>query len=52
MKPYMGYFYAVINYLKTDKARYDIMDYTRAAIIIAAVMAVLSILFKIGVERF
>ncbi|WP_198003893.1 hypothetical protein [Thermosinus carboxydivorans] len=43
----MGYFYALWNYLKTDKARYDLMDYIRAAIIIGAVMAMVRVLADI-----
>ncbi len=39
----MGYIYAIINYLKSDKARHDIMDYIRAVIIIAAVMAIVRV---------
>lgn len=43
----MGYFYAVWNYLKTEKARNDIMDYIRAIIIIGSVMAMVRILLDI-----
>ena len=39
----MGYFYALWNWLKTDKTRSDFMDYIRAAVIIAAVMAMVRI---------
>lgn len=40
----MGYFYALWNWLKTDKTRRDLMDYVRAAVIIAAVMAMVRIM--------
>ncbi len=40
----MGYIYALWNWLKTDKTRRDFMDYVRAAIIIAAVMAMVRIM--------
>ena len=40
----MGYFYGIWNYLKTEKARRDIGDYVRAAVIIAAVMAMVRII--------
>lgn len=40
----MGYFHAAWNYLKTPKARHDLMDYIRAVIIIAAVMAIIRIM--------
>jgi hypothetical protein len=43
----MGYFYAILNYLKTDKARHDVVDYIRAAVIIAAVMAMVRVLIDI-----
>jgi len=39
----VGYFYAILNYLKTEKARRDMADYIRAAVIIAAVMAMVRI---------
>jgi hypothetical protein len=35
----MGYLYAIVNYLKTEKARHDLFDYIRAAVIMAAIMA-------------
>jgi hypothetical protein len=40
----MGYIYALWNWLKTDKTRRDFMDYVRAAVIIAAVMAMVRIM--------
>jgi hypothetical protein len=40
----VGYIYAILNYLKTEKARHDLVDYIRAAIIIAAVMAMVRII--------
>lgn len=40
----MGYLYAIINYLKTEKARHDLLDYVRAAVIIAAVIAMVRII--------
>jgi hypothetical protein len=39
----MGYLRALVNYLKTDKARWDMIDYFRAAVIIAAMMAMVRI---------
>ncbi|MBP2644659.1 MAG: hypothetical protein H6Q75_99 [Firmicutes bacterium] len=39
----MGYLYSLWNYLKTEKARRDFLDYIRAIIIIAAVMAMVRI---------
>lgn len=44
MKPYRGYYYAICNYLKTEKARYDIIDYIRACVIIGCVMIILVLL--------
>jgi len=35
----MEYFSALWNWLKTDKTRQDLTDYIRAAVVIAAVMA-------------
>lgn len=35
---------ALWNYLKTEKARRDLMDWIRAAVIIAAVMAMVRII--------
>lgn len=40
----MSYLYAIINYLKTEKARHDVLDYVRAAVIIAAVIAMVRII--------
>lgn len=42
----MGYIYAILNYLRTEKARHDLFDYFRAAVIMAAAMAVI----RIGLE--
>ncbi|MDR3589298.1 MAG: hypothetical protein P4N41_06520 [Negativicutes bacterium] len=39
----MGYLWALINYLKTDKARWDLVDTIRAAVVIAAMMAMVRI---------
>jgi len=39
----MGYLQALMNYMKTDKARWDIVDYIRAVVIIAAMMAMVRI---------
>ncbi|MDR3562885.1 MAG: hypothetical protein P4N59_15800 [Negativicutes bacterium] len=41
----MGYFRALVDYLQTDKARWDLIDYVRAAVIIAAMMAMVRIFF-------
>ena len=43
----MGYFYSLVHYLKTDKGRHDALDYLRAILIMAAVMAGIRILFEI-----
>lgn len=40
----MGYIISIVNYLKTEKARHDLMDYLRAAVIMFAVMAMLRII--------
>ncbi len=40
----MGYIHALWNWLKTDKTRHDLMDYLRAAVVIAAVMAMVRIM--------
>jgi len=45
---FMGYIYAILNYLRTEKARHDVFDYFRAAVIMAAAMAVI----RIGLEIF
>lgn len=39
----MGYINALRNYLKTPKAKHDLLDYIRAIIVIAAVMATVRI---------
>ncbi len=46
----MGYVYAILNYLRTEKARHDLFDYLRAAIIMAAAMAVIRI--GLGIIRY
>ncbi|WP_156523273.1 hypothetical protein [Pelosinus fermentans] len=40
----MGYFYSLMNYLKTDKGKHDCLDYIRAIVIMASVMAGIRIL--------
>ncbi|HEY3426302.1 MAG TPA: hypothetical protein VGL27_16010 [Negativicutes bacterium] len=40
----MGYLHAWWNYIKTPKGQHDLLDYIRAAIIMASVMAMLRIL--------
>jgi hypothetical protein len=40
----MGYFHSLVNYLKTDKGKHDCLDYIRAIVIMAAVMAGIRIL--------
>jgi hypothetical protein len=40
----MGYFNALWNYLKTEKGKRDLEDYVRAAVIIAAAMAMVKII--------
>jgi hypothetical protein len=42
----MGYFYSLMNYLKTDKGKHDCLDYIRAIMIMAAVMAGIRILIQ------
>ena len=39
----MGYLRAIIQYLGTEKTRYDIFDYLRAIMIMAAVMAAIRV---------
>jgi hypothetical protein len=39
----MGYVYAILNYLRTEKVRHDLFDYFRAAVIMIAAMAVIRI---------
>jgi hypothetical protein len=43
----MGYFYAFMNYLKTEKGKHDCLDYIRAIVIMFAVMAGIRILIDI-----
>lgn len=40
----MGYIRAIRNYLQTEKGRHDFVDYIRAALIMAAVMAMARII--------
>ena len=47
----MGYFYSLVNYLKTDKGRHDCHDYIRAIIIMVAVMVGVRILAEIIFNR-
>lgn len=39
----MGYRQALWHWLKTEKTRRDLMDYVRAAVVIAAVMAMVRV---------
>lgn len=39
----MGYLNGLWNWLRTEKTRRDLMDYVRAALVIAAVMAMVRI---------
>lgn len=39
----MGYLRSLVEYLKTDKARWDIVDYIRAVVVIAAMMAMVRV---------
>ncbi len=41
----MEYLQSLWNYLKTEKVRYEIVDYIRAAVVIAAVMAMVRIVW-------
>jgi len=43
----MGYFYSLVNYLKTEKGWHDCLDYIRAIVIMCAVMAGIRILLDI-----
>jgi len=43
----MGYFYSLLYYLRTDKGKHDCLDYIRALLIMAAVMAGIRILLDI-----
>ncbi|WP_378953226.1 hypothetical protein [Pelosinus sp. sgz500959] len=47
----MGYFYSLVNYLKTDKGRHDCLDYLRALLIMFAVMAAIRMLAEIFSNR-
>lgn len=42
-----GYYYAIMNYLRTPKGRHDAVDYVRAIIIVAGVIAVIGLIFKV-----
>ncbi len=46
----MGYLYAIINYLKTPKARHDLFDYIRAVLIISTIMALVRV--TVDIVRF
>jgi len=45
MKIVMGYVTAISNYLRTDKGKHDFWDYVRAIVIMAAVMAMVRVLW-------
>ena len=47
MKMVMGYVYALSQYFRTDKGRHDLLDYIRAVVIIASVMAMVRVLWDI-----
>ncbi|HMM22779.1 MAG TPA: hypothetical protein PKA10_18835 [Selenomonadales bacterium] len=40
----MGYLHTFWNYLRSPKGRHDFMDYIRAAVILAAVMAIIRVM--------
>ena len=40
LKQLSGYYYAVMNYLRTPKGRHDAVDYAQAAALIAAVAGI------------
>lgn len=40
-KHWRGYYYAVRNYLNTPKGRHDVIDYTRATVIILGIAVLL-----------
>ena len=40
-KHWLGYYYAVRNYLNTPKGRHDAIDYTRAAAIMLGIAVLL-----------
>lgn len=44
----MKYFLALFNYLQTEKARHDVLDYLRAGVIIAATMLVVRTAFDMA----
>jgi len=46
MKKLMGYFWAINNYLKTPKARYDAKDYCQAFIIISLIIVLILIIMS------
>jgi hypothetical protein len=48
----MGYLYAWWNYVKTQKGQHDLLDYIRAAIIMASVMAMLRIMLDMICSNF
>lgn len=39
----VGYLTSLVRYFKTAKGRHDLLDYLRAAVIMAAVMAVVRV---------
>lgn len=41
----MDYLYSLWSYLKTEKVRFEIIDYIRAAVVIASVMAMVRIIW-------
>lgn len=41
-----GYYYAVKNYFHTAKGYHDIVDYTRAAVIITGVSIIIGLIIK------
>ena len=46
----MGYLRAMWNYLRTPKGKFDFLDYIRAIIIIASVMAMIRIILDMLTE--
>ncbi|MEN6414502.1 MAG: hypothetical protein ABFC84_17325 [Veillonellales bacterium] len=44
MNPVRGYFWAIANYLRTEKARHDVRDYVTAALLMLGTMLLLRIL--------
>lgn len=40
----MGYLYTFLSYLKSPKGKHDFIDYIRAAVILASIMAIIRVM--------